>query len=572
MNSVITAFNILGSLGIFLFGMKVMSEGIQKTAGNRLRNILAYMTQNRFAGVLTGFLTTCFVQSSSATTVMVISFVNGGLLTLTQSIGVIMGANIGTTITGWLIAILGFKFKISTIALPAIGIGLPLVFSKITKRKNLGEIFVGFGLLFLGLKFLKESVPDIKNNPEILEFLKGYTDLGIISILIFIFVGVLLTIIVQSSSAAMTITITMAFKGWIDFPTAAALVLGENIGTTITAYLASLGGNYHAKRAARAHMIFNVFGVVWMLLAFSLFIPFIDSIVPGDPYIPKYLESGLENPLFDSATIPIHLSMFHTLFNIINVLLLIWFVPQIASIVKRMVEPTETEKEDDTYTLEYFSTGVQPVPEIAIIEVKKELTKMTEVIDEMLTSFYKNFKNKTNIKKAINKAKKLEDKTDQMQEQISAYLAECTKHELSLGSSKEAAAMIRITNELESIGDSALNLFLQIERLDDKIYFDDDMNKEITEFYNLVMVFLEWNNSFINDNIKSMTSEDLNTSIKYENKIDEKRNQLLDSSRNRLPKKTNSKSELLFMDIIKHLEHIGDFSLNISQALEQNEK
>ena len=558
MNSVITAFNILGSLGIFLFGMKVMSEGIQKTAGNRLRNILAYMTQNRFAGVLTGFLTTCFVQSSSATTVMVISFVNGGLLTLTQSIGVIMGANIGTTITGWLIAILGFKFKISTIALPTIGIGLPLIFSKVTKRKNLGEIFIGFGLLFLGLKFLKESVPDIKNNPEVLEFLKGYTDLGIISILIFIFVGVLLTIIVQSSSAAMTITITMAFKGWIDFPTAAALVLGENIGTTITAYLASLGGNYHAKRAARAHMIFNTIGVVWMLCAFTIFIPFIDYIVPGDPSDPN--------------NVPVHLSMFHTLFNITNVLLLIWFVPQIASIVKRMVKPTETEKEDDSYTLEYFSTGVQPVPEIAIIEVKKELTKMTEVIDQMLTSFYKNFKNKSNIKKAVNKAKKLEDKTDQMQEQISAYLAECTKHELSLGSSKEAAAMIRITNELESIGDSALNLFLQIERLDDKLQFDDEMNKEITEFYNLVMVFLEWNNSFINDNIKPMTSEDLNTSIKYENKIDEKRNQLLDSSRNRLPKKTNSKSELLFMDIIKHLEHIGDFSLNISQALEQDTK
>ena len=270
-----TAFNILGSLGVFLFGMQVMSEGIQKTAGNRLRDILAYMTQNRFAGVFTGFITTCLVQSSSATTVMVVSFVNAGLLTLTQSIGVIMGANIGTTITGWLVAILGFKFKIDAIALPAVGIGLPLIFSKHIKRKNIGEIFVGFGLLFLGLKFLKSSVPDVESNPEILNFLQYYTDMGMISVLIFIFVGVLLTITVQSSSAAMTITITMAFKGWIDFPTAAALVLGENIGTTITAYLASLGANYHAKRTARAHMIFNLFGIIWMLVAFKMFIPFI---------------------------------------------------------------------------------------------------------------------------------------------------------------------------------------------------------------------------------------------------------------------------------------------------------
>ena len=375
--------------------MKIMSEGIQKTAGSRLRDILSYMTQNRFAGVFTGFITTCLVQSSSATTVMVISFVNAGLLTLTQSIGVIMGANIGTTLTGWLVSVFGFQFKITTIALPAVGIGLPLIFSKITKRKNIGEIFVGFGLLFLGLEFLKNSVPDIAGNPDILEFLHTYTDLGIVSVLIFIVVGVLLTITVQSSSAAMAITITMAFKGWIDFPTAAALVLGENIGTTITAYLASINGNYHAKRTARAHMIFNVFGVVWMLFAFSIFIPFIDYIVPGDPYIPPYLESGDINEDFNPVTIPFHLSMFHTLFNIINVALLIWFVPQIASVVKRMVKPSKEEEDNEKeYTLEYFSTSVQPVPEIAIIEAKKEVIKMSDMMNMMLNLFIDTFKNK----------------------------------------------------------------------------------------------------------------------------------------------------------------------------------
>ena len=552
---IFSALNILGALGVFLFGMKVMSEGIQKTAGNRLRNILSYMTQNRVAGVFTGFLTTCLVQSSSATTVMVISFVNAGLLTLTESIGIIMGANIGTTITGWLIAILGFKFKISSIALPAIGIGLPLIFSKITKRKNVGEIFVGFGLLFLGLKFLKNSVPDIKNNPEVLQFLSSYTDLGIFSIFIFIIVGVFLTIIVQSSSAAMTITITMAFKGWIDFPTAAALVLGENIGTTITAYLASLGANYHAKRTARAHMIFNVFGVVWMLIAFKFFIPFIDHIIPGDPSNPE--------------NIPVHLSMFHTLFNIFNVLLLIWFVPHIARIVKKMIKPTEEEKADVQYKLEYFSTGVQPVPEIAIIEAKKEVIKMSSLINKMLNLFEKTFKKEKNISKSIILGRKMESTSDQMQEQISTYLAECTKHELSYSSSKEAAAMIRLTNELESIGDSCLNLFLQIEKNNEELMFTDKMNKEILQLYSMVIKFVQWNNSFIENNLKCMTDIDLNKSVEYENEIDDIRNRFIDASRERLSLESNPKGELLYIDIIKHLEHVGDYSLNISQALEQ---
>ena len=548
-----TILNILGSLGIFLFGMKVMSEGIQKTAGSGLRNILAYMTQNRLAGVFTGFLTTCLVQSSSATTVMVVSFANAGLLSLIQSIGIIMGANIGTTITGWLVSILGFKFKIASIALPAIGIGLPLVFSKAAKRKNLGEIFVGFGLLFLGLKFLKESVPNIKQNPEILEFLTAYTDLGILSVFIFIFVGVILTVVVQSSSAAMTITITMAFKGWIDFPTAAALILGENIGTTITAYLASLGGNYRAKQTARAHMIFNCFGVIWMLIAFRWFIPFIDYLVPGDSYL--------------AENIPVHLSMFHTLFNITNVLLLIWFVPQIASIVEKMVKSTPNEEEE--YKLEYFSTNVQPVPEIAIIEAKKEVIKMSKIINEMLLLFIKTFKSNKNISESISKARKIETLSDQMQEQISTYLAECTKHELSLGSSQGAATMMRVTNELESIGDSVFNLFIQMEQLNSSTKFTAEMNKEIIDFYAFVLNFIEWNSLFISDNIKPMSSLDLDKSIKYENEIDAIRNKLLDSSQKRLSNSSNPRSELIFMDIIKHLEHVGDYSLNISQALEQ---
>ena len=556
------ALNVLGSLGIFLFGMKVMSEGIQKVAGNRLRSILSYMTQNRFAGALTGFITTCLVQSSSATTVMVVSFVNAGLLTLVQSIGVIMGANIGTTLTGWLVSILGFKFKIANIALPAIGIGLPLIFSKLTKRKNIGEIFVGFGLLFLGLKFLKSSVPNIKDNPEVLQFLSSYTDLGIISLFIFISVGVLLTIIVQSSSAAMTITITMAYSGWIDFPTACALVLGENIGTTITAYMASINGNYHAKRTARAHMIVNLIGVVWMVIAFKYFIQFVDYLAP-EP-VPYGIDVYAGSPeLFKN--IPIHLSLFHTLFNIINVSVLIWFVPQIASLVKKMIKPTKEESNKE-YKLEYFSTNVQPTPEIALLEAKKEVAYMSTIINEFLSSAIEKINNEIKDH-TIDNARKKEILTDQMQVEISKYLSECSKHELSIQSSKDCSDMIRIVNELESIGDSTFNLFLITEKLE-KNSLSDEMKNEIFDLYTIVKEFLNWNHEFIFNDIQMMSSEDLKKSIEYENKIDDMRNKFIGMSGNRLSEDSNSISELLFIDIIKHLEHIGDFSLNISQALE----
>ena len=556
------ALNVLGSLGVFLFGMKVMSEGIQKVAGNRLRSILSYMTQNRIAGVFTGFMTTCMVQSSSATTVMVVSFVNAGLLTLVQSIGVIMGANIGTTLTGWLVSILGFKFKIANIALPAIGIGLPLIFSKLTKRKNIGEIFVGFGLLFLGLKFLKSSVPNIKDNPEILQFLSNYTDLGIISLFIFIGVGVILTIVVQSSSAAMTITITMAYSGWIDYPTACALVLGENIGTTITAYVASINGNYHAKRAARAHMIINLIGVVWMVIAFKYFVQFVDSIVPEA--VPYGIDTYAISPEF-FQNIPIHLSLFHTLFNIINVVVLIWFVPQIASLVKKMVKPTDGESNQE-YKLEYFSTNVQPTPEISLLEAKKEVAYMSTIINEFIATAIDTIKSGKE-EDSIDSARKQEVLTDQMQVEISNYLSECSKHELSVQSSKDASDMIRIVNELESIGDSTFNLFLIIEKID-KTSLTDEMKNQISDLYSVVNEFLIWNHEFITNDMKQMSSDDLNKSIEYENKIDDMRNRFIEESGKRLGNDSNSKLELIFIDIIKHLEHIGDFSLNISQALE----
>ena len=300
---------LIGSLGLFIFGMKIMSDGMQRTAGEKLRKMLGSITSNRLKGILTGFSSTSIVQSSSVTTVMTVSLVNAGLLNLRQSAGVMMGANIGTTITAWLVLMLGFKVSISSYALVLIAIGAPLLFMSFRRSKDIADAIIGFAILFIGLQFLKDAVPDLDKDSAFVQFFVNYKDIPFISNLMFVALGTLVTIVIQSSSAAMAITMTMVAKGIIPFEVACAMVLGENIGTTITAYLASLGGNYRAKQTARAHMIFNCFGVIWMLIAFRWFIPFIDYLVPGDSYLAK--------------NIPVHLSMFHTLFNITNVLLLL---------------------------------------------------------------------------------------------------------------------------------------------------------------------------------------------------------------------------------------------------------
>jgi len=309
--------NLIGALGFFIYGMKVMSEGIQKVAGAKMRSILSSMTSNRFKGVFTGFAITSIIQSSSATTVLVVSFVNAGLLSLVESIGVIMGANIGTTITAWLISIVGFKVNISNYALPIIAIGFPMMFFNREKLKFWGEFMIGFALLFMGLALLKDSVPDIKANPEILSFVKDWSGMGFLSVLIFVGVGTLLTVIIQSSSAAMALTLVMANNGWIPFEVAAAMVLGENIGTTITANLAAIVANVHAKRAAFSHFLFNVFGVTWIVMVLSPVLSWINAYM---------VSTGDASPYTNAESIPIALSIFHTSFNIANTILLIGFV------------------------------------------------------------------------------------------------------------------------------------------------------------------------------------------------------------------------------------------------------
>ena len=359
---------LFGSLGLFLYGMKVMSDALMEVAGDRMRTILATMTSNRVFAVFTGFLITTVIQSSSATTLMVVSFVNASLLTLIESVGVIMGANIGTTVTAWLITILGFKVSMSAIALPLVGIGFLMSFSNREKVKYWGRFIVGFAVLFIGLQFLKDSMPDISSNPGALEWLKSYTKGGYLSVILFLFIGTILTVVIQSSSATMALTLILCYQGWIPFEMAAAMVLGENIGTTITANLAALVANRNAKRTARAHLIFNVIGVIWMLIVFY---PFLNAI--------NYFmtRNGNPSPFMTAAAIPVALSFFHTAFNIINTFLLIWFVPLIVKIVLRFI-PLIPEPIIAVDQPKYLSENALKYPQTAMKALLDETKRLLE--------------------------------------------------------------------------------------------------------------------------------------------------------------------------------------------------
>ena len=549
---ILSLLQIAGSLGLFLYGMRVMSDGIQKAAGERLHRILGFMTGNRFTAVLTGFAVTGLIQSSSATTVMVVGFVNAGLLSLVQAIGVIMGANIGTTVTGWIVALFGFKVKIAIIALPALGIGLPLRLSKKLGKQDWGEALSGVGMLFLGLDFLKRSVPDISSNPEILEFVTRFTDYGFGSFVLFVFLGTILTIIVQSSSAAMAITLAMAHLGWIDFPTAAAIVLGENIGTTITAYLASIGTNVSARRASRAHLLFNLLGVVWMAVLFKPFLGLVDLVVPGAT---------------QGAGITAHLAMFHTLFNIVNTMLFVGFVKQIAYVVSRIVRQPE-ESQADEYQLRYISTALQDTAELSILNAQLELSRMVELIENMFSRFLFVFSNPdAKLGAEIEEVKRLEDFTDRMQEDISRFLAQCAQENLHERMARNVGVMIRVAHELENVGDNCFNLMMLTQkRYDGGLKFDEEALAGLAPYLEVVQDFLAFNKKHLNERL---SKDELEHAFDMEDQINDLRNKLKEAAQARLQRGGDVKAELLFIDIVRQIEHMGDHSLNVAQALRQ---
>jgi phosphate:Na+ symporter len=483
--------------------------------------------------------------------VMVVSFVNAALLNLTQAIGVIMGANIGTTVTTWIVSYFGFKFNIASIALPIIGIGLPFIMAKLQSKRYLGEVFIGFGLLLLGLVFLKESVPDIKNNPEILAFLQNYTDLGFLSFLIFVIVGTLLTIIVQSSSAAMAITVTMAFKGWIEFDTAAAIILGENIGTTVTAYLASIGTTVHARRAARAHMLFNLFGVFWMAL---LFVPFLKLTLFLAPW-----NSSLQSNL------PLNLSLFHSIFNLLNTIIFIPFIIPFSKLVEKLVKPNIRDEEKQ-YKLDYITIGVPNTSDLNIIKARNELIKMASIIDKMFQLFLSLFNNpQKKMGDIVEKLKSMEELTDEMQKELTLYLVNCSQENLSEKNVQNVNAMMRIVNELEHIADSCMKLtYLLQKRYDKKLKLHEKAYMEINHFSELIQEFINLYKDKITD---QSDPKMLSVAYQLEKKINQSRDQLKKAATYRLQQDGQVQSELLYIDLLKHFEHIGDNSLNIVQAL-----
>lgn len=548
--------SLLGALGFFIYGMKVMSEGIQKVAGDKMRNILSSMTSNRFKGVFTGFTITSLVQSSSATTVLVVSFVNAGLLSLTESIGVIMGANIGTTITAWLISIVGFKVKISAYALPIIAFGFPLMFFNRDKLKFWGEVLVGFALLFMGLSLLKDAVPDLKSNPDILEFLSRYTDMGFISILLFVLIGTLITVVVQSSSAAMALTLVMANNGWIPFELAAAMVLGENIGTTITANLAALVGNVHAKRAALSHFIFNIFGVTWILILIYPALNLVNSYIVG---------TGGDSPFTTATSIPIALSIFHSTFNIVNTLLLVWFVDFIANTVTKLVKSTG----DDEFHLEYISTGLMNTAELSIEEARKETVRLGEITAKMSEQFRELLETDKpkKQKKLLKKIRAYEEVTDRMEVEISNYLINVTtKGTLSSKSTVQVTALLSAINDLERMGDIFFQMSKDIDRINKtEKTLKDKQIKNLLKMMDLI-------DEAITIMIKNLNSKvglaTLDHAIIVENKIDSLRNKLRKEQTKDIEKeKYDPKRDGYYKDLFHLCEKLGDHIINVSEAV-----
>lgn len=466
---------LLGGLAIFLYGMKLMSEALQYVAGENLRNLLSKMTSNRFTGVISGTIVTAAIQSSSATTVLVVGFVNAALLSLTQAIGVIMGANIGTTITAWIISLLGFKVNISLFALPSVALGIILYLSNRDTLQGWGNFFIGFGLLFLGLDFMKSSIPDSTKNPETFEFFKQFTGMGYLTILIFTFIGTILTIIIQSSSASTAITITLAFNGIIPIDAAYGMILGENIGTTITANIAAIPGNLNAKKAALAHTFFNLAGVIWVLLIFQPFTHLVDLLVPGDP-------------LTDESSTRFHLSAFHSIFNITNTSLLIWFTPHIARFINHLVNSIAGVKEDTIPAeFKFLSAGTIRTTDIAIAELSEYTKKIIRETREVFVELKELITGDFDSKKVTDIFRK-EEELDTVRLQILGYLNDVQEAGVQGSYAKTIIGIMETIKAIEEIGDNFASAARKIRKAHkNNIRLDNSQIEDLKEQIDLVL-------------------------------------------------------------------------------------
>ena len=569
---ILQIFTLLGALGMFLYGMNLMSSGLQKAAGDKLRSFLSAMTSNPAKGVLTGLGVTTVIQSSSATTVMVVSFVNAGLLTLVQAISVIMGANIGTTVTAWMVAWLGFKADISALAVPMMLLGFLFSNSKKNQRQNVGELIVGFSLLFLGLSFMKNSVPDLRQTPEVLEFVTTWASYGFGSVLLFLAFGTVLTLVLQSSSATMAITLIMLSMGWIPFHMACAMVLGENIGTTITANIAASIGNTQAKRAAMSHTIFNVFGVIWALILFKPFTALVGKVIElfGLPNPAAECFAVAEGDMATSTAALYGLSMLHTMFNTINTLLLIWFVKVIEKAVTIIIK-TPKNQEKETFRLKYISAGPLATPELSIEQAFNEIIHFAKISRNGLD--YAKQAIATKDEKVFNemygKLVKYEEISDRIEYEIAAFLNGVSAGEVSEATSMRIKAMYKIIGELESLGDSGESIARILSRRNShKKSFDAETIAKVLKVVEAV------DNAYVVmiANLEAAhagTLTQIKNAYDAEEEINTLRNDLREAEIEDIESNTkNYQTSVYYMDIVGKLEGMGDFIINVSQSLE----
>ena len=591
----IDLLTLIGSIGLFLYGMKLMSEGLQKAAGDRLRNILAWMTNNRLVGALTGILVTALIQSSSATTVMIVSFVNAGLLSLGQSMAVIMGANVGTTATAWILYLGGFKVNLAAAAIPIVAFTLPMMFSQKNSWKSWGEVLLGFAFLFMGLDLLNHSVPDLRSNPELFAAIQNYADMGWISVVLFAFIGMIITIVVQSSSVTFAITLVICSKGWISFEMAAALVLGSNIGTCITPIIASASGNIWAKRSAMGHLLFNVLGSVWVL---ALYYPFMKLVIwlstlgqgdptallsfvnNTDPAIINALNEGtldLANPAnqqlattfaANQAYVSFGLSIFHTLFNTINICVMIWFTGLYVKIVTKLVPSKPTEEEGESH-LKFITAGMLSTSELSILQARKEIQLYGERTQRMF-GLVRDLFHETDDKEFTSKysrIQKYENISDRMEMEIAEYLTKVSAGRLSDESKHQVQMKLRVISEIESVADSCYNLARSLQRrFQQPEKFPEDINGNIELMFNLIESGLQ--------NMCNVLCEEhidqsyVNSAQNIENEINNYRNQLklqnviaVNEGYYNYPVATT------YMDTIIECEKMGDYIVNVVEAV-----
>ena len=596
--SILDFLGLLGAVGLFLYGMKVMSEGLQKAAGDRLRNILGAMTRNRFSGLLTGIAITALIQSSSASTVMVVSFVNAGLMTLAQSMAVIMGANVGTTFTAWIIAIFGFKVNMGAMVLPIIALAVVLLFMKKSRTRSIGEFLIGFAFLFMGLDMISTYVPDLQSNPEMFAVLREYSSMGIASILLFTLVGVLVTMVIQSSAATFAITLIMCSKGWITFDLACALVLGSNIGTTITPLLASLSGNVAAKRAAMGHLLFNLLGTMWCICCFiplanfnswlteelsmaapTVLYTFVNGLEHTDP--------GLYNHLFDNSlpaghhvlaqiaamqlSVSFGLSIFHTSFNLVNVSIMIWLTKVYVKIVERLVP--NRNKEDEEFNLKFIGGGLVAASELNLAQAEKEILVFAQRVGRMIDMGQQLIhidEGSEEFNRLLSRLEKYEDISDRMELEIANYLHKCSEGRLSNEGKLRVAAMLGIISEIESIADSCIGIGkILLRKMQTGAEFTPEIYANIDSMYTYVNEAM----SLMLDEIgkpESINEKELIRSYNKEREINNMRNSLRTAN----PENINSKrysyqAGIYYMDIISDLERTGDYIINVVDTLRE---